>query len=410
MIAKDLKTLDTVEGQGFRELMELACPEYQVPSRRTITRVVSEMAVEKRAKICTELQTVEHVCLTVDFWTSIAMDTYVVVVCHFLDADWNMKTWVLESREVAGSHTSENIVDLLSLIENEWELKGKVVCYVTDNAANIVKAVKEMGVGHVRSAAHTLELTGKARRIVGHFKHSSVALADLHKAQEKYGLSTTALIQDVCTRWNSTHDMLQTLLKNRQAVNSVIMDNAKTEGFYISNEDATVMKAVADVLEPCAESTTLLGGERYTTASVALQVFHNLQKTMALKPGERGNIATLKSTLAKHLQDRWTMLECLLTTAAALDPRFKALRFLDEEERQEIWTTVLAEIKTADTDEPRQIRIERESPPPEKRQCSLLDDTSDEDDVQGDTLPAETELALYQNEVKPKFAPDPNNW
>ncbi|KAJ8356475.1 hypothetical protein SKAU_G00192690 [Synaphobranchus kaupii] len=254
MIAKDLKTLDTVEGQGLRELMELACPEYQVPSRRTITQVVSEMAVEKRAEIPTELQTVEHVCLTVDFWTSIAMDSYVGVVCHFLDADWNMK------------------------------------------------------------------LTGKARRVIGHFKQNSVALADLHKAQEKYGLSTTALIQDVCTKWNSTHDMLQTLLKNQQAVNSVIIDNAKTDGFYISNEDATVMKAVADILEPCAESTTLLGGERYTTASVALKVFHNLQKTMALKPGERGNIATLKSTLAKHLQDRCTMLEGLLTTAAALDP------------------------------------------------------------------------------------------
>ncbi|KAJ8381311.1 hypothetical protein SKAU_G00020890 [Synaphobranchus kaupii] len=188
------------------------------------------------------------------------------------------------------------------------------------------------------------------------------------------------------------------------------MDNAKTNGFYISNKDATVMKAVADVLEPCAESTTLLGGERYTTASVAQQVFHNLQKTMTLKPGERGNIATLKSTLAKHLQDRCTMLEGLLTTAAALDPHFKVLRFLDEEERQEIWTTVLAEMKTADTDEPRRIRIKRESPPPEKRQHSLLDDRIDEDDVQGDTLPAETELALYQNEVKPKFAADPNNW
>ncbi|KAJ8351956.1 hypothetical protein SKAU_G00234320 [Synaphobranchus kaupii] len=131
---------------------------------------------------------------------------------------------------------------------------------------------------------------------------------------------------------------------------------------------------------------------------------------MGLKSGERGNIATLKSTLAKHLQDRCTMLECLLTTAAALNPRFKALRFLDEEERQEIWTTLLPEMKTADTDKPRWICIKRESPPPEKRRRSLLDDSSDEDDVQGDTLPAETELALYQNEVKPKFAVDPNNW
>ena len=41
-----------------------------------------------------------------------------------------------------------------------------------------------------------VDLTSKARKLVGHYKHSNVALQSLLKIQEQIGLSPKRLIQD----------------------------------------------------------------------------------------------------------------------------------------------------------------------------------------------------------------------
>lgn len=47
-IVKDLRPLGLVEGEGFREFLEIAVPEYEVPSRATITRMVDYCTGPKR--------------------------------------------------------------------------------------------------------------------------------------------------------------------------------------------------------------------------------------------------------------------------------------------------------------------------------------------------------------------------
>ena len=63
-----------------------------------------------------------------------------------------------------------------------------------------------------------VDLTAKARKLVGHYKHSNIALQSLLKIQEQLGLSPKRLIQDEPTRWNTTFYMLQRLLDLKVAV------------------------------------------------------------------------------------------------------------------------------------------------------------------------------------------------
>lgn len=66
--------------------MNIAVPEYVVPSKQTIN-------------LKCFLKNIPYVCITVDFWTSLANHSYLGVTCHYLEK-WYLRTRVLETMEV----------------------------------------------------------------------------------------------------------------------------------------------------------------------------------------------------------------------------------------------------------------------------------------------------------------------
>ena len=67
-------------------------------------------------------------------------------------------------------------------------------------------------------------MTAIARKIVGHFKHSVVAMSGLREKQVQLEVPQHHLIQDVSTRWNSTYFMLDRLAEQRVAIYATIHD------------------------------------------------------------------------------------------------------------------------------------------------------------------------------------------
>ena len=65
---------------------------------------------------------------------------------------------MLTTTNLPKDHTAEYIADELKRmhITDEWNITEKVVAIVTDNAANIVAAVRLNGWRHVPCFAHTL--------------------------------------------------------------------------------------------------------------------------------------------------------------------------------------------------------------------------------------------------------------
>lgn len=58
-------------------------------------------------------------------------------------------------------------------------------------------------------------LAAVSRKLVGHFKHSTNAMAALKKKQEQLNIEKH---HDVSTRWNSTYLMFDRLLEQRWAI------------------------------------------------------------------------------------------------------------------------------------------------------------------------------------------------
>lgn len=182
-------------------------------------RKLPEKYKEVKARVKNQLNSASHVCLTTDIWTSRTTQGYITVTCHFINESWKMQSFVLETFNLCVSHTAENIAVELKRIADEWEITAKVVALVTDNAANVVAAVRIVGWKHIPCFARTLNLIvqagisadtllaplkKKCKDIVSFFHHSAKATDKLREVQKQLGIPEGKLIQEVDTRWNST--------------------------------------------------------------------------------------------------------------------------------------------------------------------------------------------------------------
>ncbi|CAI6368851.1 unnamed protein product [Macrosiphum euphorbiae] len=114
------------------------------------------------------------------------------------------------------------------------------------------------------------------RIIVGHFHRSEMALHCLEEEQDQLHIPETKLVQDCVTRWNSTHDMMMSISKNREAINNCLRSNRKTEDWYITVSQNEIIADLINILEPFKSATEILCEDKYVTLSIVGRLFKNL--------------------------------------------------------------------------------------------------------------------------------------
>lgn len=85
VIVKDLQPFSIVDDSGFKDFVALLDPTYTLPSRRALKNMVVQKYEEEKIKARAVMHKVEAVSLTADMWTSINMDAYLAVTCHYVD-------------------------------------------------------------------------------------------------------------------------------------------------------------------------------------------------------------------------------------------------------------------------------------------------------------------------------------
>lgn len=136
-----------VDDEQFRVFINMLNPGYQMPGRKTLSGRFLETEYEKlKFNVKNTLANVSAVfaaSITTDTWTSRRNEDYIAVTCHFVDEEAGaIASLLLECCRVPNSHTAQNLCDLLTDILNKWGVLEKTVCLTTDNANNVVAAVK----------------------------------------------------------------------------------------------------------------------------------------------------------------------------------------------------------------------------------------------------------------------------
>ena len=144
-----------------------------------------------------------YLSLTTDLWTGCHNRGYMSLSVHFVNSDWDMCHYCLQTREVVSSHTALNLANELWNSMEEWEITGKVVMVTTDNGQNIKNAItEELELSHLGCIGHTLQLSigkalqisavsrilGRVRKLVEHFHKSTLATNSLQEKQVRLGL------------------------------------------------------------------------------------------------------------------------------------------------------------------------------------------------------------------------------
>ncbi len=352
-IAKDMQPYSTVNDCGFRHLLQVLEPRYTPPDRKLLaTKYMPALYEQEKVRIQQKIEVIKDFGLTTDIWTSRAKHAYISLTIHYIDDAFQLQSHLLGTREFPESHNAENINDELQEIVRNWGLtESGVAGITTDNGSNILAAVDLLQWPRVSCFSHTLQLgvekamklpqvakaLARCRRLVSHFNHSAKSSYLLKNKQEDLHHKKHSLVQDVVTRWNSAYYMVERVLEQQQPLCATLFELRKGD-LMPSDAEFSVMECYKDVMKPLVDVTEAIGAEKWVTISIIRPLLHKLLN-VHLKPAPADSrlVCMIKESIRLDLQNRYVgnALD-LLTKAAFLDPRFKALPFLESEERARI--------------------------------------------------------------------------
>ncbi|KYN15182.1 hypothetical protein ALC57_12591 [Trachymyrmex cornetzi] len=289
------------------------------------------------------------VCTTADIWSA-NNKSYLGVTCHYINENYQRKSYMLACKRIMFAHTHSVIANALYEVHKEYNLKLKVVGTITDNAANFAKAFQvfqtEQSVSlldelddpeanivtidlesnlddefevslpkQFRCIAHTLNLLASHDSLEAQNDQSycKIYTSTFRKATDIWNLvsrSTKAadIFYDICkclkipckTRWNSFYDSFKAILNVKKHLEDVC---EKLEKPKFTDCQISFMKKYIKVMEPIASALDFIQGDKNSCFGHVLPVLFQM-----------------KHQLEKHLRFCKILRDTLLM---ALDKRFK---------------------------------------------------------------------------------------
>ena len=426
-IASSGRPISMVEDDGLQQLLRTALQndEYKIPCRLTIDKMLTHMYNTKMESIKEAVKNSKAVALTSDFWTSLGNESYCGIICHWITDDWNLKGVVLACVHVVERHYSVNVAELYKQFANGWDITKKIQVLVTDNARNMVSAVNQTGFSHIPCLTHSLQLSilhgfkaadtevlfVKCRKLRD-FKHSPVNTTELQNCGDS---PLRKLEQDVPTRRNSVFEMLQSLLRAREALTLYISTDGKHyKGPKLFDSDWEKISKYVAVLDIFRQATVLLGGDKYVVCSCVLPLLSSLTKYMTVNDDDPGYIARFNEASANDFNERVANTKksiAVLKIATVLDPRYKNSKCLTDDAKEQTWSLIEQQIasddwlKTYVQDDTNSVNSTI-SESNEKRFKLMEADSDSEEDVES----ASDEVQRYKIEKKVAASVDTLQW
>ncbi len=185
--------------------------------------------------------------------------------------------------------------------------------------------------------------------MTGFFHRSATAVHVWKQKQKLLELPTNKLITDVSTRWNSAYDMVARFLEQQPAITAALLSpkvrKREKEISTFTESDISNAEEFIQALKPVKVATNVMSVEKNLTVSVIAPLHVQLLQATQETLGDSLFVRDLKEAVHQDLSKRYTseVERATLNLASALDPRFKVLPFLPQEEKQETFSRMVAE-------------------------------------------------------------------
>lgn len=164
-------------------------------------------------------------------------------------------------------------------------------------------------------------------------KKKGVQRADIFgESSEGLGMEPLKLIMDGKTRWNSTFRMLDRAVHLKRYINMVLV-NSDDDDLLPTPEEWKIVAEVCEVLHEFYRATEVMSAEKYPTLSFVFPLFSALIKFTKRKRdlARYHETQEMCEAIDADLSGRWrSTIELDHLLACFLDPRFKALTFIED--------------------------------------------------------------------------------
>ncbi|CAI7776265.1 unnamed protein product [Closterium sp. NIES-53] len=120
-----------------------------IPSRWTVSRDTVVFAAATLQSAIAEMLAKEgelgcKVSFTIDMWTTPNGNVWLVVTGHWIDENFQLRTAVLEFREMLGRHGGKEMAHVVEEKVVQWGLEGRCLGFTIDNASSNIAAFRRM--------------------------------------------------------------------------------------------------------------------------------------------------------------------------------------------------------------------------------------------------------------------------
>ena len=279
---------------------------------------------------------------------------------HYIDSDYVLCSHLLETKEITQAHTGMNIAEEIKGIMGEWSLSlDHVSAVTTDNASNMVLAMKTLEWTRIPCFSHSLQLAvenalklsqvshalARCRRLVSHFHHSAKSAYLLRQKQVDLHQEQLCLICDVQTRWNSSYYMAERIILMQQQLSATLYAIRKGD-LMPSDSKFIILEEFIATMKPIVEITEAIGREKWVTISTVRPLLHKLlEDYLNCKPLDSKLKKDMKTAMVDSLAGRYVQSALMfLSISTFLDPRFKLPTFLTDEEKKPLLEFIEAEM------------------------------------------------------------------
>lgn len=211
-IATEMMPFNIVEKPAFKEMLQTFDRQYELPGRKYMSQTaIPELYNRVKDDTLKDIKDIAFFSATTDMWSSSNMTPYMSLTIHYITADWVLHSKCLETRYVPDNHTADTLAENLKAALADWGLdENKLACITTDNGANIVAAIRNLGWPWLNCFGHNLHLAvthgldsdkdrtaramGLCRSLVNIFHMSWIKKRDMRKAQAEANLPQHSLV------------------------------------------------------------------------------------------------------------------------------------------------------------------------------------------------------------------------
>jgi len=342
-LAKDMLPVHTVEKEGFQKLVWTFDSQYQLPNRKYFSNTaIPALYASTRDKVSDSISVAKHYATTTDLWSGVTSTLYMSYTVHFIDQEWNLQSWCLQTLLIPQDHDANTLADVMVETLDNWGLVPcNQVCVTTDDGSSIVFAASQhlkwiclSCFGHnlhlavvnaIKDDQQVTRAFGVCRKLVELFANSWKKKHELHEAQLHLKLPNHSLVSDCATWWGSIVKMVARVLEQEKAIRQVIGTDHKTSHLVPTQGDMDVLRSVYSAIKDLAEFTDTLSGEDRVTLSALKAVLHLLKNQVLVESTTDSTLTKdIKKRILTYLDDKYSESETLelINLASFLDPRF----------------------------------------------------------------------------------------